>query len=84
MAESNPPEGRTAPLAGLTAVQADERIEKYGKVVQRAKDDYEAKRDHLKDMKAARKDLAAPEPAGNGTRAQAQAAELRSTGGGER
>jgi len=74
-------QGHTGPLAGLTKQEADELIERRQVQVDRAKATYEAHRDELKQMRADRKTLDDPAPAGNGTRAEAQPAELRSQGG---
>jgi hypothetical protein len=74
-------QGRSGPLAGLTKQEADKRIEAKQAQADRLKASHEAARDELKQMKADRKTLDDPQPAGNGTRAQAQAAELRTQGG---
>ena len=73
------------PLAGLTEREADQAIDRFAAKVDTAEADLKAAKDHLKAMKAARKTLTEPEaaPEDNGTRADAQAAEL-STEAGER
>jgi len=75
-------QGHTGPLAGLTKAEADERIDRMQAQVDRLKASHEAARDELKRMRADRKTLDDPTPAGNGTRAEAQPAELKSQGGG--
>jgi len=74
-------QGHTGPLAGLTKREADELIERRQTQVDRAKATYEAARDELKQMRADRKTLDDPDPGANGTRAEAQTAELRTQGG---
>ena len=74
-------QGHTGPLAGLTKQEADDRIGAKQDQVDRLKASHEAARDELKQMKADRKTLDDPQPAGNGTRAQVQPAELRNSGG---
>jgi hypothetical protein len=64
------------PLAGLTAAEADEAIERLEAKVKDQKESLKAAEAHLKDMKAARKNLTEPEPAGNGTVATAGTAEV--------
>lgn len=74
MSESNP-------LAGLNADQADEAISRLSDVIKERKESLKASEDHLKEMRAARKTLIDPDPAGNGTKAAAGTAEVRAEGG---
>lgn len=72
------------PLAGLTAEQADQAIERLQAKIDARENDLKAVKAQLKAMKAARKDLADPAPAdaqNNGAVAQAQPAELTVEGG---
>lgn len=67
------------PLAGLTGDQADDAIERLGAVVKEHEESLKAAKDHLREMKAARKSLEDPQPRdaqGPGTVAQAQPAEI--------
>jgi len=67
------------PLAGLTRDQADEAIERLSDVVKEREESLKASKDHLREMKTARKGLEDPQPRdaqGNGVVAQAQAAEI--------
>lgn len=71
----------TNPLAGLTADQADEAIQRLTDKVKQQKESLKAAEDHLKNLKAARKDLRAPDPAGNGTRVEAGTAQVSAEAG---
>jgi prefoldin subunit 5 len=73
MSESNP-------LAGLTQDQADEAIERLQAKIAEREDSLKVAKAHLRDLKAARKDLVPPQPPGDGTRAQAQTAEVTAEG----
>jgi hypothetical protein len=67
------------PLAGLTAEQADEAIDRLQTKVDTQEDNLKVAKAHLKEMKAARKGLTDPQPRdaqGDGTVAEAQSAEI--------
>ena len=69
----------SSPLAGLTGDQADEAIERLSAVVKEREESLKAAKEHLREMKTARKSLEDPQPRdaqGNGVVAQAQAAEI--------
>lgn len=67
------------PLAGLTGDQADEAIERLQAKISDQKESVKAAEAHLKDLKAARKNLRDPQPVdaqANGAVAQAGTAEV--------
>lgn len=69
----------SSPLAGLTGDQADEAIKRLSAVVKEREESLKAAKEHLADMKRARKNLQQPEPVdaqNNGVVAQAQSAEI--------
>jgi hypothetical protein len=70
----------SSPLAGLNADQADAAIERLTDKITQQKASLKAAEQHLKDLKAARKDLTDPTPAGNGTKVEAGTAEVRAEG----
>jgi hypothetical protein len=77
MSESNP-------LAGLTEREADQAISRFQAKVDANDESLKAQKAHLKAMKAARKTLNEPVPVdaqGNGTKADADPAELAVEGG---
>lgn len=64
------------PLAGLTGDQADEAIDRLAAKIREQEASLKAAKDHLKAMKAARRDLAEPQPAGSGVTVTAETAEV--------
>jgi hypothetical protein len=64
------------PLAGLTADQADEAISRLAQRIDEQEASLKAAKAHLKDLRAARKNLQEPEPPGEGVVVTAQTAEV--------
>lgn len=65
-----------SPLVGLTSDAADEAIGRLEAKIKEQKDSLKAAEAHLKEMKAARKNLTEPEPTGDGVVAAAGTAEV--------
>jgi hypothetical protein len=71
---------QSSPLAGLTGEQADDAIARLATKIDQQDQSLRAAKAHLKEMRAARKALAEPEPAGNGVAAHAESAQITAEG----
>jgi hypothetical protein len=69
-----------SPLAGLTEQEADEAIDRLAGKVEQQEENLKAAKAHLKELKAARKDHAPPQPPGGGTVVYAEPAAITAVG----
>ncbi|HEY3142156.1 MAG TPA: hypothetical protein VGJ86_13555 [Acidimicrobiales bacterium] len=71
----------SSPLAGLTEQEADEAIDRFAGKVEQQEENLKVAKAHLKEMKAARKDLVPPQPTGGGTVVYAEPATITAEAG---
>jgi hypothetical protein len=70
-----------SPLAGLTEQEADEAIDRLASKVEQQEENLKAAKAHLKELKAARKELVSPQPPGGGTVVYAEPASIEAEAG---